>query len=478
MKGGTKVPVIYMKDDFYSDSRKGKGGKKEPVYESNISKKPQTSRTPTGKRVSDFKLDIPEEDTIFSSPRSRTPKGAPVGSEQKAPSVSRYESYNINSKSTSSGNSQRTSPTSSKPYPSRPTAQKEPFKVDIPSDEEIRQKRAAQVNAANKSAAERKSAMLKQKKKSSRSKGVKAVIAVICAIAILFTSVFAYGYSALGKIDYDKEFEKKNQYISSSQLNKSSRVENVLFIGSDARSEIQGMRSDTMILFSIDKKNKKIKLTSFLRDSLVYIPSQGRNRKLNAACSAGGPQLVCDTLEYNFKTEINKYVLVDFEVFTKFIDLLGGLTVKNVSEAEARYLRDKVKIVYAKEGTNWFSGAATLWYCRIRYLDNDFKRTERQRKVISAIIKKVSRTSPAKLLKIVDEIMPMVKTNLTRNELLSLGMGAFFKFLRYDIKQHQIPAEGTWTNASVYGEGSVLKMDIEKNAESLKKFLYGKDKKK
>lgn len=472
-----------MNDDLYQKNNgRSSGGKKEPVYETHLNHTPSQSRTPKGKRItSDFKVEIPEEDSIFSSSRNRTPKGDPVGGEIKAPSVSHYESYNVSSKSTPANRIPKGAATSSqsKPKSSLPNAPiNDGFKVNIPSDDEIRQKRAARVSAAQKNAAQRKAAMMKQKKKDNMSKGVKAVIAIICVVALLFTSVFAYGYSALGKIDYDKDFQEKNQYISSSDLNKSSRVENVLFIGSDARSDVQGMRSDTMILFSIDKRNKKIKLTSFLRDSLVYIPSQERNRKLNAAFSSGGAQLVCDTLEYNFKTEINKYVIVDFEVFTKFIDLLGGLTVKGVTEAEAKYLRDEVKILYAKKGTNWFSGAATLWYCRIRYLDNDFKRTERQRKVISAIIKKVSKTSPAKLMKIVDEIMPMIKTNLSRNELVALGAGAFFKFLRYDIKQHQIPAEKTWSNASVYGEGSVLKMDIDKNAELLKEFLYSKDKKK
>lgn len=471
-----------MKDDFYKDSRGVSKGRKEPIYEPGINQSKPTGRTPTGRRItSDFHIEIPEEDSIFSSPqKSRVPKGKPVGTEKTPPSVSRYESYNISSKSTSENRAPKGTPAytsgrapSDKPTVSRGVSStgKEPFKVDIPSQRPPAQR-------GNTSAPKKSAGNKKKSSKKNTSKGMKAVVAVICAVAILFTSVFAYGYNAIGKINYDKEFKEKNQYITSSELNKSSKVENVLFIGSDARSEVQGMRSDTMILFSIDKKHKKIKLTSFLRDSLVYIPSQERNRKLNAACSVGGAQLVCDTLEYNFKTEINKYVLVDFEAFTKFIDLLGGLTVKGVTEAEAKYLRDTVKIVYAKKGTNWFSGAATLWYCRIRYLDNDFKRTERQRKVISAIVKKVSRTNPAKLLKIVDEIMPMVTTNLTRNELVSLGAGAFLKFLRYDIKQHQIPADGTWSNASVYGEGSVLKMDIDKNAELLKEFLYGKDKKK
>ena len=234
------------------------------------------------------------------------------------------------------------------------------------------------------------------------------------------------------------------------------------------------MRSDTMILFSVDKKNKQIKLTSFLRDSYVCIPSTGNWRKLNAACSAGGAQLVIDTIEYNFKVKIDSYVLVDFEVFTKLIDLMGGLTVKDVTAEEARYLREKVKIVYAKEGTNKFSGAAALWYCRIRYLDDDFHRTQRQRKVISAIINQAKSMNPLELVKIVEKVLPMITTDIGRNDMLSLGLNAVAKYSRYDIVQHQIPAKGTWSNVSVPGVGDALKMDIDENARLLKQFLASK----
>ena len=234
------------------------------------------------------------------------------------------------------------------------------------------------------------------------------------------------------------------------------------------------MRSDTMILLSIDNKNKQLKMTSFLRDSYVCIPSTGHWRKLNAACSAGGAQLVIDTIEYNFKVKIDSYVLVDFEVFTKLIDLMGGLKVKGVTEAEAKYLRDKVKITYAKEGTNKFSGAAALWYCRIRYLDDDFHRTERQRKVISAIIDQAKSMNPLELVKIVEQVLPMITTDIGRNDMLNLGVSAILKYSRYDSQQHQIPAKGTWNNRRVSGVGDVLEMDISKNVELLREFISKK----
>lgn len=316
----------------------------------------------------------------------------------------------------------------------------------------------------------------KKSKKGKGKKGAKIAVAVLCVLLVLFGGVFAYGYSLLGKISYDTKTVDKNEYISEKELATSKDVRNILFFGSDARGEISGQRSDTMMLFSIDQKNKMIKLTSFLRDSYVCIPSSGYFNKLNASFSFGGAQLAIDTIEYNFKVKIDNYVLVDFEAFEKFIDLLGGLTIEGVTKSEAKYMRDVVKIKSVKAGTNTFNGWHTLWYCRIRYLDNDFKRTERQRKVISALISKITKTSPIKLAKIMEEILPMIQTDIPKNDLVSLGVGALLKYLHYDIAQHQVPASGTWWNETFSGAGDVLNMDRDENAELLKEFIYKQDK--
>ena len=307
-------------------------------------------------------------------------------------------------------------------------------------------------------------------------KGARIFLAVVLVIAILLGAVFAYGYSMLGKISYDAKSLDGNEYISDSKLMSSSDVRNILFMGSDARGDVSGQRSDTIILCSIDKKHKKLKLTSFLRDSYVFLPSGKYYNKLNATFSYGGVQYTVDTLEYNFKIKIDDYIIVDFEAFRKLIDMMGGLTVEGVTKSEAKYMKEVVKIPHVKAGTNKFTGGAALWYCRIRYLDNDFKRTERQRKVISAMISQLTKTSPNKLLKMMETVLPMIQTNISRNELVSLGIGALAKYLHYDIIQHQVPADGTWNNLSVAGIGDVLEMDIDKNAALLKKFIYKSNK--
>ena len=415
------------------------------------------SRTPAGKR-----LGAP----AAPSPQNRTPSGQRLKNAQSAQKDSVFQGATPKQQPSAEGTAQKRAAE----VQSEPVIQKSrPVTVPPVQSQKSRKQTAPSGTGAGSRPAPQKA----QKKKG---KGLKIFVAVILVIAILFGGVFAYGYSLLGKISYDAKSLDGNEYISDSKLTKSSDVRNILFMGSDARGDVSGQRSDTMILCSIDKKYKKLKLTSFLRDSYVFLPSGKYYNKLNATFSYGGVQYTVDTLEYNFKVKIDDYIIVDFEAFAKLIDMMGGLTVEGVTESEAKYLREKVKILYAKEGTNKFSGKAALWYCRIRYLDNDFKRTERQRKVISAMISQLTKTSPTKLFEMMETILPMIQTNISRNELISLGAGALFKYLHYDIIQHQIPADGTWSNRTVAGIGDVLEMDIDKNAQLLKKFIYKSDK--
>lgn len=308
------------------------------------------------------------------------------------------------------------------------------------------------------------------KRKSGAGKA-KIVFGILGILVVFLIGIFLYGYSALGGLTYDDSIGE-NIYIKDSNLLSDENIRNILFIGSDAREGLGGQRSDSMILFSIDKKSKEIKLTSFLRDSYVYIPSKGYNTKLNAAFNYGGAQLLMDTIEYNFGVDIDDYIMVDYEAFIELINLLGGVTIPDVTEKEAKYMREQVNRPKFKAGTNEnVDGRTAMWYCRIRYIDNDFARTQRQRKVLSSIISKAAGTNPFTLIDIVKQVLPNISTSIDRNDLLSLGAGAFFSYIRYDITQQQIPAEGTWWNARVNGQ-DVLKMNFDKNKEILKEYIY------
>ncbi len=450
-----------MDDIYFSDKpNQNKRKPKSNIDESFESAKDAFSGDPMPEKTrKKFVVQMPdhERDVVL---RDRTPKGRPVSSEPVTPKVPDYTP----SKTSSFDDSVYLHPmkTQQPSMQNRPP-QPKPTNVNSPRPAAQPQQRPA---VSRPQPANRK----RKKKKSGVSKG-KVIGILLLVLVLLFTGLFAYGYAILGKVSYDKDFSHENSYIEAGALAKSARVRNILCIGSDARSEIGGQRSDTMVLLSIDSAHHQLKMTSFLRDCYVYIPAKGYNAKLNAAFAWGGAKMLMDTIEYNFKVDIDDYLIIDFEGFKKLIDLMGGLDVDGVTEAEAKYMRDVVKIIYCKEGKNHFTGAASLWYCRIRKLDDDFHRTERQRKVMNAIMKQALRRNPIQLMKIIEQVLPMLQTSMSRNDLLSVGASAVFNFIGGKKPQHQVPAENTWTGQRINGQ-DVLRLDLDQNSQLLKQFLY------
>lgn len=299
----------------------------------------------------------------------------------------------------------------------------------------------------------------------------KAFFTVFLVALLIFAIAIGVISNIFGGINFDKNI-KDNAFVDSSSLIGKRGVKNILLIGSDAREGDTVYRSDTMMLVSIDTNNKKIKLTSFLRDSWVEIPEKGYKR-LNSATAIGGIQLLIDTLEYNFKVDIDNYAMVDFAAFEGIVDALDGVNV-SITQKESAYLNkffiNEGISVSAGENVH-LNGSQALAYCRIRKLDSDFYRTERQRKVMFAIKDKASQASLPTLLKVAKEITPFVQTDLSKSEITKLSVKASTSYLKYDIEQMSIPADGTWKSATKSGQ-SVLVFDIEENSRLLKNFIY------
>ena len=301
---------------------------------------------------------------------------------------------------------------------------------------------------------------------------IKIAISLLLAAVIIFSACFGYVYNLMRTTDYNESGHKENVYVDSKVLAQDENVLNILFIGVDARVEDTASRSDSMILFSLDKNNKKIKLTSFMRDTWVDIPDKGY-AKLNAACTYGGAQLVMDTLECNFNVKINNYVLVDFDAFMTIIDKLGGINVE-ITEKEAKNMRDDYFLKTQAGESVHLDGNEALWYCRIRYLDSDFMRTFRQRKVVTAIIDKAANTGIIELKNILEDVLPVVETDLNPLDLTKLALGAALIYRNYNVEQARIPADGTWQNATKKGQ-AVLETDIGANSKYIEDFLYKPD---
>lgn len=441
------TPNEYTDTNYYDES-----------FSSNLK---QTGHYQAFSQKDRFTVHLPDEDSINSDPVNRTPTGRPVssGAHSRDEVTRRPASY---AQSRPVQHRQQ----SAAPHPSSAQRSRTPQGARVNQSQHQRPVRMSR-EGSHRNAPPPKPPVSKKKI---------ALLAVLAAVTVFLAGLIGYGISALNGLNYDKSIVP-NAYVDKKDLASSNDVVNILFLGSDARSDVEGQRSDTMMLFSIDKQNKKLKLTSFLRDSYVYIPSKKYNTKLNAAFSYGGTQLVMDTLEYNFGVDIDNYIMVDFKAFRQLVDLLGGITVEGVTEAEAKYMREEVNLKKVKKGKNKMNGKTALWYCRIRYVDNDFRRTERQRKVIGAIVDKALKTNPFKLMSIIKQVLPNISTDISRGELMGLAAGAALRYIHYDIEQQQIPAEDTWYDARISGQ-LVLKMDMDKNREILKSFLYDKDSKK
>lgn len=250
---------------------------------------------------------------------------------------------------------------------------------------------------------------------------------------------------------------------------------NVMLIGVDSRKDSFSGRSDSMILFSIDKKEKKVTMTSFLRDIYVSIPGYGSNR-LNASYAFGGMDLLTETIKANFGITVDRCVVVNFYVVMDFVDAVDGVDL-DLTAAEIKVMNGYIRgqndllgnpaetdLMPEQDGTYHVDGNQALAYARVRYVGTDFARTGRQRTVISKCLEKAKTMNLGELTGLAEGFLPHVSTNLTEGDcasLLLMLLGA----KDYDIQSMVIPADGTWNYASIRGM-SVITVDFDANAKA------------
>jgi len=254
-------------------------------------------------------------------------------------------------------------------------------------------------------------------------------------------------------------------------------VTNILLLGIDNYQKGNVGRSDSIMLVSIDTRHKKLKVTSFLRDMYAAIPGNGSNR-LNVAYSLGGPELAVSTIEINFGIDIDRYAVIEYSAFDQIIDTLGGVSVTlNAAEAKLvnQYSGDSRRNLSA--GTFTLSGAQAHYYSRIRAIGDDFERTQRQRKVFSSMVAKLKTSNIGTVNQELYDILPLVTTNMTKNEMLSMT-GNALAYLKFPVSQNRVPADNTYTSekVTISGKGAdVLVPELAKNKQLLIQFIYEKD---
>ena len=221
---------------------------------------------------------------------------------------------------------------------------------------------------------------------------------------------------------------------------KMGKVINVLLIGQDAREGEESKNSDTVILITVNKETKKITMTSFLRDSYVTLnnvvdsngKSHGGSTKLTLAYALGyqwggtlgAMQVMDQVITNNFGPVVDHNIEVNMEAFDACINALGGVTI-TLDKDEAKYMNNYFSKFDAEgreffEGDNLVDGWAAEVYVRTRHAnngDNDYNRTNRQRQVVAQVLEKVKNMSVLELNKLVDQLLPLVATDMTNTDM-------------------------------------------------------------
>lgn len=257
---------------------------------------------------------------------------------------------------------------------------------------------------------------------------------------------------------------------------------NILLIGQDRRPGQGRQRSDSMILVSINKSNSTITLTSFMRDQYVQIPGYSPN-KLNAAYAIGGMKLLSQTLELNFGVRVDGMVEVDFGGFENIITLLGGVKV-TLTKEEAEYLNGLYNANFLASpvvvGENRLDAEQALVYARLREIDTDYHRANRQRKVIMGLIEAYKDLPVDQMLSLLDEILPLVTTDMSNAKIFHYAMGCFPMLATAKIQTLRIPLDGTFVGGMVevrpgfYGWFQ-YNIDFEDNKKALWEVFYRRD---
>lgn len=312
---------------------------------------------------------------------------------------------------------------------------------------------------------------------------IKRIISVLLILFLLIFGIYSCtSLSLIRKLDHEETGPRQHY----SDTLSASYVTSILVIGTDGRTADDRGRSDSMILISLNSKTNEIILTSFMRDSYVDIPDYGYN-KLNASYAFGGPELLMDTIEYNYGVRIDDYVRVNFNSFASIIDSVGGLDLE-ISDEEAEEINvilisevnelmgdDRMDDLLSGGGKVHLDGKQALSYARIRAVGNsDFERTERQRTVVTQLFDKITSFKPSVFSNIASNVIPDISTNMSTTKMYLLSLRLPF-LIGYDTKQIQMPYEGTFYGDTVYIDGyesSVLNVDLDANYKILEDEIF------
>lgn len=312
----------------------------------------------------------------------------------------------------------------------------------------------------------------------------KIVLILIGIILLIGLSGFGYVYSKLNKMYVKDEVVKDIENTEEATI--VDGITNILLVGTDGEYVEKGNRSDSVMLVTIDSKNKDIKLSSIARDTYVDIPGYSKE-KLTHAYAYEGIDLLKEVFKENFDLDIDKYIAVNFASFMEIIDEIGGVVV-DVPESGLKSINSMIDSCYnyysdkdsvgekeylTEAGTQRLNGYQALAFSRIRYTDSAFHREARHREVAESAYKEFTQKGVDTYKKCAEIILNNTKTNISPVEMMNLAY-TVLKINDKDIEQFQFPLEEHRKGHIISKQkGWVLEWDKEPNLEAWHKFIFG-----
>ncbi len=307
---------------------------------------------------------------------------------------------------------------------------------------------------------------------------------LIGLIVTICLSGFGYVYFKLNKMYVKDEAVKSTE----EQGTMVEGITNILLVGTDGEYIEKWNRSDSMMVVTIDSKNKDIRISSIARDTYVDIPGYS-TEKLTHAYAYEGIDLLREVFKVNFNLDIDKYIAVNFVSFMDIMDELGGVEV-NVEEKDIKEINKYIDACYGyyknkdekdkeyitKSGVQRLNGYQALAFSRIRYTDSAFARDNRHREVAESVYKEFAQKGVETYKKCAEIILNNTKTNISPIEMMNLAY-TVLKINDKDIDQFQFPLE-EYRNGHIINKqkGWVLEWDKEPNLEAWHKFIFGENK--
>lgn len=258
---------------------------------------------------------------------------------------------------------------------------------------------------------------------------------------------------------------------------------NLLIVGVDSR-DMQNINTnaDAILVLSINQKKGEIKLSSYQRDLYIYVPWKERFQKLNSVMF-GGPEALMNLLNYNYKLNIQKYAVVNFQALSDLVDLVGGVEVEipdnqvlidhlNFFVGDSnRLLGGEASPAIEKPGLQTLTGRQALAFARIRYIDTDFLRMKRQQQIIKGLFQKVKQQGPLELVHLVKTAVGYLRTNLTSLEIAGLATSVLPK-LNQNLETLSVPIEGYYKGVMLKGTYYTVQA-LNAQLPLLHEFIYG-----